>query len=167
MKPFLDIYHRLCKGLTALGIHRVFGVLLVVLLSGCDKTPINGDLDGMWQLQSIETPEGTTQTKERRVYLCIQLHLAEWWNPAQMNEFHFFSHFTHQGDSLCFFDLCRASAHTATGSDDTPLTAKEMAEGALESWGIHTLDTRYRIRRLSSRHLELEKDDTVYAFRKF
>lgn len=144
-----------------------FCAWVLLSLAGCDKTPINGDLDGMWQLERIETPQGVTPTKERRVYLCIQLHLMEWCNAPKGNRHHYFSHFTHQNDSLIIYDLCRASAHTATGSDDIPLTATEMAAGEMEDWGIHTLDTRYHIRRLNANKLELEKVDTVYAFRKF
>jgi hypothetical protein len=100
------------------------------------------------------------------VFLCIQLQLMEWWNPTSENG-HYFSHFSHQNDSLYIFDLCHASSHTATGSDDQRVTAAEMAEGAMENWGIHTLDTRYRVRHLNAKDLTLEKEDTVYAFRKF
>ena len=141
-------------------------VFFLATLSSCDKTPMNGDLDGMWQLVSIETPQGATPMKERRVFLCIQLQLMEWWNPTSENG-HYFSHFSHQNDSLYIFDLCHASTHTATGSDDQRVTAAEMAEGAMENWGIHTLDTRYRVRHLNAKDLTLEKEDTVYAFRKF
>lgn len=153
--------------------HKLFLFLLGILLglSSCDKTPINGDLDGMWQLMTIQTPQGVQQVKENRAYLCIQLQLAEWRLFAKEDSDsygkYFYSHFSHQGDSLCFFDLCYPSAHTATGSDDRPVTAVDMVEGALAEWGIHTPHTRYRVLQLNANHLTLEKADTVYAFRKF
>lgn len=138
------------------------------LLSGCDKMPENGDLDGMWQLMTIQTPQGTRQVQEQ-VYINFYMQLAEWRVPLlpRSDDSHFYSHFTQRGDSLCFFDICHASAHTVSDSDDTRVTAEEIAAGALAKWGIHTLHTRYRVLQLSAKHLTLEKVDTVYAFRKF
>ena len=152
-------------------MNRVHNIVLFLLgalltLGSCDKTPINGDLDGMWQLMSIQTPQGVQQVKEKRAYLCIQLQLAE-WRIATIADKNYYSHFKLQGDSLFFFDLCHASAHTATGADDTPVTADEMAAGALDEWGIHTMHTRYHVLQFNDNHLTLEKADTVYAFRKF
>ena len=149
--------------------HKPYIILIGILLTlcGCDKTPVNGDLDGMWQLMTIETPDSTADVQARRLYLSFYLHLADWRCPQKNEHFHFYSHFTHRQDSLCFYDLCRASAHTAQDADDIPLTATDMALGDMDDWGIHTLDMRYRIKSLNSRNLTLEKKDTVYAFRKF
>ncbi len=143
--------------------------VFLLMLGGCDKMPENGDLDGMWQLMTIQTPEATLQVKEQRAYINFYMHLAEWRMPLRphTDDFRYYSHFTLKGDSLCFFDLCHASAHTATGSDDIPVTAEEMAAGAMADWGIHTLHTRYRVLQLNAKHLTFEKADTVYAFRKF
>lgn len=149
-------------------LRSLFLAVLLLLCVGCDKTPINGKLDGMWQLMTIQTPDGTRDMKQNQAYISIQLHLAEWWTPnLSWDTYHYFSHFEHRADSLVFFDLCRASAHTVTGSDDVPLTARQMHEGALDHWGVHTLHTRYRVVKLTAKHLTLEKEDTVYAFRKF
>ena len=32
----------------------IIAVLLVLIVSACGKTPINGDLDGRWQIMKIE-----------------------------------------------------------------------------------------------------------------
>ncbi|MBQ7494954.1 MAG: lipocalin-like domain-containing protein [Bacteroidaceae bacterium] len=145
----------------------LLGFLLT--LSSCDKTPVNGDLDGMWQLMTIQTPGRTLEVKERRAYVCIYGQLAEWRVPLKpgAEDYHYYSHFIHQGDSLCFLDLCHASTHTATGSDDRRVTAEEMTSGAMADWGIRTLHTRYRVLQLNTDHLTLQKADTLYAFRKF
>ena len=151
-------------------VHHIVYLLLLgvlILFGSCDKTPVNGDLDGMWQLMTIKIqPDSVLQVKEKHVYLCIQLQLSEWrafTNPGK----NYYAHFKHQGDSLFFSDLCHASTHTASASDDRPVTASEMAAGAMTEWGIHTLHTRYRVLQLNTNHLTLEKADTVYAFRKF
>lgn len=150
-----------------IGLLALLGCSLL-LLSSCDKMPENGDLDGMWQLMTIQTPQGTRQVQQQ-AYIIFYMKLAEWRVPVkpQTLDFHYYSHFNQQGDSLCFYDLCHASAHTVSDSDDIPVTVEEIAAGALADWGIHTLHTRYRVLQLNAKHLTLEKADTVYAFRKF
>ncbi|MBP5772187.1 MAG: lipocalin-like domain-containing protein [Bacteroidaceae bacterium] len=141
----------------------LFCALCVV--ASCDKMPINGDLDGMWQLERVETSETILDTRTHRVYLSIQLHLAQWDDPTE--GLTLYSHFRHEGDSLFFIDLSHASPHTATASDDTLVTSQEMADGLMKAWGIYDIHTRYCIRTLKTQNLQLEKADTIYYYKKF
>lgn len=50
--------------------------LLLGVLCSCDKKPINGKLDGRWQLMTIEYNDGSIKECER-IYCSIQLHLVE------------------------------------------------------------------------------------------
>ena len=47
----------------------------LILFVGCGKLPINGDLDGQWQIQEIRYTDGRVETPER-AYYCVQLHSA-------------------------------------------------------------------------------------------
>ena len=49
--------------------------LLLGVLCSCDKKPINGKLDGRWQLMIIEYNDGSIKECER-IYCSIQLHLV-------------------------------------------------------------------------------------------
>ncbi|MDC7195075.1 lipocalin-like domain-containing protein, partial [Phocaeicola vulgatus] len=42
-------------------------------ISSCDKAPINGKLDGRWQLMTIEYTNGKIE-ECNRIYYSIQLH---------------------------------------------------------------------------------------------
>lgn len=143
------------------------GIIIFLLLSllSCNKTPINGPLDGQWQLTTIETPEVTRQTKDSLVFLSIQLQVAQW--NAHKQRRRYFSHFVHQGDSLHFFDLVHPSSHSLDNNNTEWITAEELSKGLMDPWGIHTLDTRYHIQTLTSSTLVLEKADTLLRFRKF
>lgn len=147
--------------------HYLITVLLTTLflLPSCDKTPVNGPLDGHWQLTSIETPDGIRQAKDSLVFLSIQLQIAQWDSHKQ--NLRYYSHFTHQGDSLLFFDLVHPSAHTVDDTTAPRVTAKEVSEGGMDAWGIHTLNIRFRVQTLSHNSLILEKADTLLRFRKF
>ena len=139
--------------------------LLLFLLASCDKTPANGALDGHWQLTSIETPEANTQTKDNLTFLSIQLEIAQFEDHTSNTRL--YSHFTHQGDSLLFFDLSHPSAHSVDDNTTQWVTAEELDKGLMNPWGIHTLHTRFHIQTLTSSSLVLEKADTLLRFRKF
>ena len=137
----------------------------VTLLAGsCDKVPINGDLDGMWQLMDIATPAGHVDAKPKRVYISVQLHLTMWENKLADRKY--YAHFEHRGDSIRFYDFVHASLHQNTTQDDERITMQEMSEGLLDDWGVHTTDARYRIDHLSDSHLILHSNDTIISFRK-
>lgn len=46
----------------------IIAVLLVLIVSACRKTSINGDLDGRWQIMKIEYASGEEETPERAYY---------------------------------------------------------------------------------------------------
>lgn len=52
---------------------------LILCLGGCRKAPINGKLDGQWQIMSVETPD-TVYTPAERVYICFNLHVVNLTN---------------------------------------------------------------------------------------
>ena len=137
---------------------------MAMLFSTCDKVPINGDLDGMWQLMNIETPSQQVDAKQRRVYVSVQLHLTMWENKLSGDTY--YAHFEHRGDSIRFYDFVHASLHQNASQDDERISAKEMSDGILDDWGVHTLDARYRIDHLSESSLILHSNDTILTFRK-
>lgn len=139
--------------------------LLLLLLPSCDKVPMNGDLDGMWQLTSIATPDTTRDTRSQAVYISFQLHLVQWNNVARGSQF--FSHFTHTADSLLFYDFAHPSKYAVDNNENEWVTPAEMHEGLFDAWGIHTIDARFSIRRLDPHNLTLESADTTLTFRKF
>ncbi|MBQ5662983.1 MAG: lipocalin-like domain-containing protein [Bacteroidaceae bacterium] len=56
-------------------MRRFFLILLLVpMLVACDKVYINGDLDGMWQLQRVERGENTHTPSD--IYYSFQRHLT-------------------------------------------------------------------------------------------
>ena len=138
----------------------IFALLCCI---GCDKVPINGKLDGMWQLTSVQTPEGVHDARASRAYLSFQLHLSQWDFASQRC----YAHFSHEADSLRFFDFAKLSAHSTAADDDPAVTPAEMAGGLFGVYGIHTLDARFRVVHLSHSSLILEAADTTLTFRKF
>lgn len=140
-------------------------LISLLLLIACDKVPVNGDLDGMWQLTTISTPDSTADVSATRVYTSFQLNLVQ-WNDYSAN-LTYYSHFRHTGDSLFFYDFAHISHHAVDNNQDEWITADEMDAGLFDAWGIHHIDARYRILQLDSRTLRLQQADTTLTWRKF
>ena len=48
---------------------------MAAVMGGCQKSPINGDLDGQWQVMQVEpTPP---MVFDHRMYYCISLHVCQ------------------------------------------------------------------------------------------
>lgn len=46
------------------------------MIPGCQKAPINGDLDGQWQVMTVE-PEAPETIITERMYYCFSLHTCQ------------------------------------------------------------------------------------------
>ena len=137
--------------------------LLLLSIYACDKVPINGQLDGMWQILNIYTPDSTRTVKDSQAYLSFQLHLSQW----DFNNQRCYAHFRREADSIFFFDFSRLSAHTTSADDDPAITDTEMANGLMDIYGFHTTNARFHINRLDHSRLVLQAQDTILTFRKF
>lgn len=144
-------------------LHSSSFILLALFLASCDKVPMNGDLDGLWQLMTVQTGQEIRDVKSNRSFLSFQLHLTQWEHEGSC----FYAHFIHEGDSIRFYDFTHASLHRSKADDDEWVTEEDMRNGAMDAWGVHNLDARYRVRQLDGEALILEKADTTLFFRKF
>lgn len=53
----------------------MLAVIAFVMLCGCNKSDLNGDLDGQWQLMSITRNDGTSIVPNQKYYL-FAMHMA-------------------------------------------------------------------------------------------
>ena len=115
------------------------------LFIGCGKLPINGDLDGQWQILEIRYADGRVETPER-AYYCVQLHtitLRQVGNyPGETGNM------VYEGDQL---------------SIDMPLSDVND----LRVFGLDDTKETFTITELSSSRLVLNSDYARISFRKF
>lgn len=50
--------------------------VMLSIVPGCQKSPINGDLDGQWQVMTVD-PEAPETIITERMYYCISLHTCQ------------------------------------------------------------------------------------------
>ena len=122
----------------------IIAVLLILIVSACGKTPINGDLDGRWQIMKIEYASGEEETPER-AYYSVALHTI---NLMQVDVTSQTGNMEYTGDSL-FVEM--------------PISKIED----LLPFGMNGTEQRFGVKELTSKHLILQSDYARLEFRKF
>ena len=122
----------------------VIFTLLILLISACGKMPINGDLDGRWQIMKIEYASGEEETPER-AYYSVALHTI---NLMQVGVTKQTGNMEYTGDSL-FVTM--------------PISTVED----LLPFGMNGTEQRFGVKELTSKHLVLQSDYARLEFRKF
>ena len=122
----------------------IIAVLLILIVSACGKTPINGDLDGRWQIMKIEYASGEEETPER-AYYSVALHTI---NLMQVGVTSQTGNMEYTGDSL-FVEM--------------PVSKVKD----LLPFGMNDTKQRFGVKELTSKHLVLQSDYARLEFRKF
>lgn len=116
----------------------------LILFVGCGKLPINGDLDGQWQILEIRYADGRVETPER-AYYCVQLHTITLRQVSGPNQT---GNMVYEGDQLRI---------------DMPLSDVND----LRVFGLDDTEETFTITELSSSRLVLTSDYARLTLRKF
>lgn len=140
---------------------KIISVILIILSTfiSCQKLPINGKLDGMWQLMRVNG-----ERVERQTYISFQLHLVQLTYGDTKNEF-YYCHFKKEHGTMRFYDFSFPCKHENWEQDNVPLKPEEAH--LVEPFGMYGLDVTYHIDVLTNQHLVLSNDDVKLEYRKF
>ena len=132
-------------------IRIIFSLILLTGLISCGKKPINGHLDGRWQLMTIDYHENGDVDNPQFTYYDVSLHVLKLWKTTgEDGSFgpSWLGRFNQEGDSL-FIRMIRMNKKQVQsfGLNDT-----------IQSFGVETLTRKTMI--LNSDYARLE-------FRKF
>ena len=122
----------------------IIGALLLLMASACGKMPINGDLDGRWQIMKIEYASGEEEVPER-AYYSVALHTINLMKVGVSNQT---GNMEYTGDSLFVV---------------MPISKVED----LLPFGMNGTEQRFGVKELTSNNLVLQSDYARLEFRKF
>ena len=122
----------------------IIGALLLLMASACGKMPINGDLEGRWQIMKIEYASGEEEVPER-AYYSVALHTINLMKVGVSNQT---GNMEYTGDSLFVV---------------MPISKVED----LLPFGMNGTEQRFGVKELTSKHLVLQSDYARLEFRKF
>lgn len=156
----------------------IYIFLALLLFISCDKLPDDKELDGMWQLVSIQHSGEANDVKSEQIYWSFRLRLVQFTNVAEnvSDKKEFFAHSEHAGNVLTIYDLCNPSENATEADNNEWLEANDHDLAKLAKWGIFPepdtehkgkLKATYTITESSSSKLVLSDKSTILIFRKF
>ncbi len=129
-------------------------ILFMLGISSCDKAPINGKLDGRWQLMTIEYTNGKIE-ECNRIYYSIQLHLVEISAKGGNGGTHI-GRFSYKGDEVTM------SEFRHRGDEEKLTTLNE-----LKPFGLNQAINHLKVEKATGKKLILKSDYARLTFRKF
>ena len=140
----------------------------VMVFSSCEmETSKNGDLDGYWHLESIDTLENgkTCDFSARKVFWGIE-HKLILIRDLNIGPFDgFYMRFDQTGDSLLISKAYRKNQNYHEGDDDAPISADDME--VLRKYGINNLPEGFAKEALSGSKMILRSKTLRLKFKKF
>ena len=142
----------------------ILALLIAAAFTACDSYLINGDLDGMWQLQTIERSPDNVIRNEGDLFYSFQRHtilIGDYSNPHELvghlKDEQYVSLFEHAGDSLMIGEF-----HLYYKREDQPYDTTR-----LRRFGIYDKQTTFRIEELDTKHLVLRSDSALLTLCKY
>ena len=129
----------------------------------CDKVPMNGDLDGMWQLMTIKKNNDVENVKSYKRYMSFQLRLVQLGSIK--DPYCFYGYFKHTSDSLFIYKLTYNSQNATLEDNNEWVT--ESDKDKLLPWGLYSLNNRFKVVKLDSDAMVLRREDLELTYRKF
>lgn len=132
-------------------------ILILLLLTACDKTDVNGDLDGNWQLTlwvDRQTGDTVATNHSRRIYYTVKYNILQTRDLDKAYDTFHLSEFHYTQDSL-FVDR----------TFHRPFDTEEPLD-SLVQYGC-TPDGKFAITTLTGKRLVLSNDRNELTFRKY
>ena len=125
-------------------------LIFIFIAGGCQKSPINGDLDGQWQICEV-TPTPQEEIIKRKLYYCFYMHTCQLTSPGYT---FIRGNFTYDGNTI-MIDF--------PSYDDEP----ESTIATMRQYGIYSNPVTFNIKFLDSEKLIIENPDATITLRKF
>lgn len=131
-------------------------ICLLLLALSCEKIFINGNLDGMWRLQSVENESSTVYPDS--IFYTFQRHLVMMgiYSETELPKNWYMGCFKYENDSIIMNNFYR---YPGTDGIRVPEELKNL----------HIYDTivGFKVERLDDKVLVLSDADRRYSFRKW
>ena len=145
------------KNISRIFLAGVCVLVCTILVGGCRKAPINGKLDGQWQIMKIElTDDGTVTTPEWRAYIDINLHVVNLTTVTTAEV---------QGDRVCGNLIYDKSASTMTL--DFPYNTEGSKLERLKVWGIYSNPVTFDIVKVNGKELVIRSARSIVTCRRY
>lgn len=146
-------------------IYTIIIAMASLLATSCRKAPINGDLDGQWQIMSIENPLPLPAPDLTRKYFTVNLHVFQCWSidyPIAMS-----ANMIYDKEKKTL--LLDFADYNKDPEPEDLNSVKIYEPYRLRAFGIYAQKVKFEIKTLSSKSLVLinPESGTTITCRKF
>lgn len=130
-------------------------LVATLTLSACDKVYINGDLDGMWRLESVVYPDSTAMPDQ--IFYSFQRHLVQVskHDGTELPK-RFLGSLDYRGTTLSMSNFQRF-----------PLEEYPATTEMLKEFHLYSDSTAFNVITLDEERLILENGERIYTLRKW
>ena len=130
-------------------------LLCIVALTACDKAFINGDLDGMWKLQQVESSSSTHYPTD--IYYSFQRHMAQISKHYEEKlHLRYLGNLYYRGDTVTMSGFRKFLEEEIVASPEI-----------LEVFYLQNDSTVFNIEKLNDETLIMYSEDRRYTLRKW
>lgn len=137
--------------------------LFALVLTSCESYLVNGDLDGFWQVSTIENKEtgditycnGDTYYSFQRELVLVSYTSPE--TPTGQSKENYIAYFTHENDSIYMTDF---RIYLDRNGKQAPLSE-------LEKFGLYELYNTFAVEELNRSSLVLSSEKTRISLKKY
>lgn len=144
-------------------IYKSLALVIIILISSCESYQIHGDLDGFWQVSTIENKEtgditycnGDTYYSFQRELVLVSFTSPE--TPTGQSKENYIAYFTHENDSIYMTDF---RIYLDRNGKQAPLSE-------LEKFGLYELYNTFAVEELNRSSLVLSSEKTRISLKKY
>ena len=144
-------------------IYKSLALVIIILISSCESYQIHGDLDGFWQVSTIENKEtgditycnGDTYYSFQRELVLVSFASPE--TPTGQSKENYIAYFTHENDSIYMTDF----------RIYLDRNGKQAQLSELEKFGLYELYNSFAVEELNSSSLVLSSEKTRISLKKY
>lgn len=136
-------------------------VMLTMICNSCSKEPINGNVEGHWQLLEFTTKADNQVHPCERIYYSIQLwvvEVAEKQGPQKLTSFRGRYQYDETNHTI---EMAEMSTY------DTPENSRPAETWELEPYGMNNVNTTFKVINSDKKDMTLESDYAILRFKKF
>lgn len=124
-------------------------LMMILFFNGCQKAPINGDLDGRWQILEIQTNNSVIDVKDQQLFYNFYMHVC----------------------NLSFYGGIFTEANLTYENDmiylNFPYIYTPGQIERLSEYGIYTNPVEFHVSYLDKKKLIMKNDESIITLRKF
>ena len=146
----------------------IIATLAIVSLASCEiETSDNGDFDGFWHLERVDTlaTGGTCDLSKKRVFWGVQYKLISVYDTDKEDTFGYYLRFTQTRDKIVTKSPYKNNWHQDNGEDGGDIPVDDPTQ--LAPYGINNLEEEFVKEKLNGGQMILRSKTLRLKFKRF